>query len=276
MVAAAAAGGLDPMDARRIAEEAGGDLDDQVTDLGRSRFDAMVERRRAGEPLQYVLGSWGFRSLDLLVDRRVLIPRPETEWVVEVALGLLPDDGEVVVLDLGTGSGAIGLSIAAERWPRARVVLTDTSPDAVAVARANLAGIGRAGTTVEIHEGSWWDAVPASHRGSLDLVVSNPPYVAPSDPLPPEVADWEPGAALIPGPTGLEAFVEILGAAADWLRPGGWIVCEIGETQGADVVALAIAGGLVDVEVRPDLTGRDRMVVARRADQPDGAHAVRA
>ena len=228
-------------------------------------LDAMVERRRSGEPLQYVLGSWGFRSLDLLVDRRVLIPRPETEWVVEVALGLLPPAGEVVVVDLGTGSGAIGLSIAAERWPRARVVLSDVAAEALAVARANLAGLGRAGTFVELHEGSWWSAIPPELRGSIDLVVSNPPYVAPSDPLPPEVADWEPAAALVPGPTGLEALAEILGEAAAWLRPGGWIVCEVGETQGDDVVALAHPGGLVEVEVRPDLTGRDRMVVARRS-----------
>ena len=224
----------------------------------------MVERRRAGEPLQYVLGSWGFRSLDLLVDRRVLIPRPETEWVVEVALGLLPPAGEVVVVDLGTGSGAIGLSIAAERWPRARVVLTDASADALAVARANLAGLGRAGTTVELAHGSWWAAVPASVRGSVDLVVSNPPYVALADPLPSEVADWEPISALVPGPTGLEALAEILGGAGEWLRPDGWIVCEIGESQGEAAVALAVDAGLVDGAVRPDLTGRDRMVVARR------------
>lgn len=226
----------------------------------------MVERRLSGEPLQYVLGSWGFRTLDLLVDRRVLIPRPETEWVVEVALGVLPEDGDVVVVDLGTGSGAIGLSIAAERWPRARVWLTDDSADALAVARANLAGLGRVGTKVALHEGSWWSALPPALRGSLDLVVSNPPYVAPSDPLPAEVAEWEPASALVPGPTGLEALAEILGEAADWLRPGGWIVSEIGETQGAAVLELATAAGLVDVEVRPDLTRRDRMLVARRPD----------
>jgi release factor glutamine methyltransferase len=224
----------------------------------------MVERRLAGEPLQYVLGSWGFRTLDLLVDRRVLIPRPETEWVVEVALGLLPADGEVLVVDLGTGSGAIGLSIAAERWPRARVLLTDDSADALAVARANLAGLGRLGTTVEIARGSWWEAVPSSLRGAIDLVVSNPPYVAPTDALPPEVADWEPTTALVPGATGLEASAEIVGSAGEWLRPGGWIVCEIGETQGAAVLELAAAAGLVEGEVRPDLTGRDRMLVARR------------
>ena len=272
LVAEATEAGLDPHEVRRIGEEASGAdgstwaavLREEAADLPADRFRAMAERRLAGEPLQYVLGRWGFRRLDLLVDRRVLIPRPETEWVVEQALGCLPADGEVVVVDLGTGSGAIGLSIADERWPRARVVLTDVSSDAIAVARANLAGLGRRGTRVELHEGSWWDAVPSDLRGEVDLVVSNPPYVAPADPLPSEVADWEPTSALVPGPTGLEAIEEVLAGAADWLRPGGWVVVEVGETQAAAVLALAAAGGLVDAETRPDLTGRDRMVLARR------------
>lgn len=271
-MADALAGGLDADDVRWIGREASGrsagewstGLDDASTAITHARFTAMVERRLGGEPLQYVLGSWGFRSLDLLVDRRVLIPRPETEWVVEVALGLLPADGEVLVADLGTGSGAIGLSLAAERWPRARVVLTDASPDALAVARANLAGLGRAGTLVEVHEGSWWSAIPPDLQGSLDLVVSNPPYVATTDDLPPAVADWEPASALLAGAEGLDDLREILGEAAAWLRPGGWLVCEIGETQGEAVLALAAAAGLVDAEVRADLTGRDRMVLARR------------
>jgi release factor glutamine methyltransferase len=258
------AAGVDAVDARRMAEEAGGSLDAEVTDVARGRFETMVARRVAGEPLQYVLGSWGFRSLDLLVDRRVLIPRPETEWVVEVALGLLPAVGEVAVVDLGTGSGAIGLSIAAERWPQASVLLTDSSADALAVARANLAGLGRRGTQVSLAAGSWWSAVPGTWRGSIDLVVSNPPYVAPDDPLPAEVADWEPSDALVPGPTGLEALAVILGGAGEWLHPGGWVVCEIGESQGASARELAVAASLVDVEVRQDLTGRDRMVVGRR------------
>lgn len=260
--------GVVPQEARWIVEHASGGgweavKQEVAPDGPAARFAACVSRRLAGEPLQYVLGSWGFRRLDLLVDRRVLIPRPETEWVVEQALTLLPPRGvDAVVVDLGTGSGAIGLAIADERWPDARVYLTDTSLDAVAVARANLAGLGRRGTNVSIHEGSWWDALPAGLRGGVDLVVSNPPYVAPTDLLPPEVADWEPHDALVPGPTGLEALEVILGGAAAWLKPGGWVVCEIGETQGA-ASSLATSGGLVDVEVRPDLTGRDRMVLAR-------------
>lgn len=264
LVARAVAAGIEANEARWIVEDAVGGPDDLATELGQARFDRAVARRRTGEPLQYVLGSWAFRSLDLLVDRRVLIPRPETEWVVEVALGLLPTDRDVVVVDLGTGSGAIGLSIAAERWPRARVVLTDVSPDALAVARANLAGLGRAGTAVEVHEGHWTAALPAALRGTIDLLVSNPPYVASGDEVPAAVTDWEPAGALFSGPNGLDDLTEILGEAAAWLAPGGWVVCEIGETQGRAVLGLAEGAGLDEVSIRPDLTGRDRMVVARR------------
>jgi release factor glutamine methyltransferase len=249
---------LDPRELRWIAEAC-----EPRTALTQRRYDSMVARRRAGEPLQYVLGSWGFRTLDLYVDRRVLIPRPETEWVVEQALGRLPVGLDATVVDLGTGSGAIALSIAVER-PRARVVATDASPDALAVARANLAGIGSAGTRVELHHGDWWAAVPPELRGGLDLVVSNPPYVAPDDELPPEVADWEPMAALVPGPTGLEALETIVAGAPAWLCAGGWLVCEIGETQGDATRGLAGDAGLVEVDVVHDLTGRDRVLVARR------------
>jgi release factor glutamine methyltransferase len=263
VVAAAVAGGLDREDARRMLEALDADLDDRCTALALRRFETMVERRRAGEPLQYALGSWGFRTLDLLVDRRVLIPRPETEWVVEEALRRLPADEPALVVDLGTGSGAVALSVAVER-PRARVVATDASADALAVARANLAGIGRAAARVTLHAGDWWEAVPVELRGQVDLVVSNPPYVAAGEALPPEVAEWEPAVALVPGPTGLEALAVVVGGAPDWLRPGGWLVCEIGETQGDAVRGLASTAGLVDVDVLPDLTGRDRVLVARR------------
>jgi release factor glutamine methyltransferase len=265
LVVEAGAAGLEDQEARWLAEHVSGEAapEGRVPDRLAERFRVLLARRMAGEPLQYVLGAWAFRQLDLLVDRRVLIPRPETEWVVEQALGVLPE-GDAIVVDLGTGSGAIALSIAWERWPDVRVVATDASADAVAVARANLAGLGRRGTGVELHQGSWWDAVPGDLRGAIDLVVSNPPYVAPSEQLPPEVRDWEPLDALVPGPTGLEALEVILGGAAAWLAPGGWVVCEIGEAQGAAVTALAETAGLADVEIRPDLTGRDRMVVAQR------------
>lgn len=261
------------IEARRIVEEASGmagaahllGLDDPATVGGVARLDRMVARRAGGEPLQYVLGRWGFRTLDLMVDARVLIPRPETEVVVGHALDRLDGLGRssATVVDLGTGSGAIALAIAAER-PGVAVWAVDRSPDAVAVARANLAGLGRAGTRVQVVQGSWFEPLPGDLRGAVDLVVSNPPYVAPDDALPAEVADWEPTEALVPGPTGLEAVAVVVGEAPAWLAPGGWLVVEIGETQGDAARALATAAGLVDIAVRPDLAGRPRALLARR------------
>lgn len=272
LVADAVARGVDPIEARWLGEEATGAephewvhvLDRPCTALTHRRFVELVERRVAGEPVQYVVGHWPFRRLDLLVDRRVLIPRPETEWVVEVAVELLPPTGTpAIAADLGTGSGAIALAIASERHPDVRVVATDSSVSALAVAGANLAGLGWVGTTVELRHGDWYDALPAELEGCVDLVVSNPPYVAPTDPLPPEVADWEPRDALVPGPTGLEALEVIVADAPRWLSSGGWLVCEIGETQGEAVARLALEAGLAEVEIRRDLTGRDRALIAK-------------
>ena len=192
---------------------------DRLVDYARS----MVDRRAGGEPLQYVLGRWGFRGLDLLVDRRVLIPRPETETVVDVALAELRRlftvageraAGPPFVVDLGTGSGAIALAVAAE-VPDALVWATDVSDDALAVARANLAGSGSAvGPRVRLAAGRWYEALPDALRGRVDLIVSNPPYVAEGEELPAEVADWEPRDALVSGATGLEAIDEVVAGAA--------------------------------------------------------------
>ena len=229
-------------------------------------FDAMVARRAAGEPLQYVVGSWGFRRLDLLVDRRVLIPRPETEMVVEAALGELARLGGDVVVDLGTGSGAIALSMAVEARP-SEVWATDSSADALAVARANLAGVGgRGATCVRLVEGNWFGALPAELRGRVDLVVSNPPYVAEPEvaDLPPEVAGHEPRAALVGGPTGLEQVARIVAEAPGWLASPGALVVELAPAQASAASALARDAGFADVDVRPDLAGRLRTLVARR------------
>ncbi len=261
-------------EARRIVERASGregpdwllTLDEPVPKRAVPFFDDLVERRAAGEPLQYVLRRWGFRTLDLLVDRRVLIPRPETEVVVEVAIRELRriDSQRPLVADLGTGSGAIALSIAVE-VPTAHVWATDASEDALAVARANLAGIGSpAAVRVRMTQGRWFDALPGAFRGQFDVVVSNPPYIASDEVLPPEVADWEPQTALVAGPAGTEAIAEIVAGAASWLGPDGAAVVEIAPHQADKARRLAHEAGFADVDVRPDLNGRARVLVARR------------
>ncbi len=263
-------------EARRIVEEASGwegadhalHLDEPSAVLTARSFWSMLDRRAAGEPLQYVLGRWGFRTLDLYVDRRVLIPRPETERVVEAAINeLVRDrtrDRRPLAVDLGTGSGAIALSLAAERGDL-EVWATDLSDAALAVARANLAGLGGPGARVRLAAGRWFDALPGSLRKRIDLVVSNPPYVAQSEVagLPPEVADWEPIGALVSGPTGLEAIEAVVAGAADWLARPGALVVEHAPHQADAVAGLARRAGFGHVETRPDLARRARMVVAR-------------
>ena len=221
------------------------------------------ERRRQGEPIQYVLGRWGFRTLDLMVDGRVLIPRPETEVVAGHALAEVDrrQGDRVLVVDLGTGSGAIGLSVAAER-DGAEVWLTDTSPDALAVARANLAGLGRPAARVTVVEGAWFDALPDDARGTLDVVVSNPPYIAQHEELPAAVVDWEPASALVAGPEGTEDLVRLIDEARDWLAPGGALVLELAPWQAAPMAERAVVAGYTDVRVEPDLAGLDRVLIA--------------
>lgn len=244
--------------------------DRPATERQLASFDRMVERRCVGEPLQYVLGSWGFRTLDLMVDARVLIPRPETELVAGFALteldrvtgGSSADGPAPVVADLGTGSGAIGLAVAAER-PGTEVWLTDVSTDALTVARANLAGLGRSGGGVRLAEGDWFAALPGDLRGSLTVVVSNPPYVASEDELEPEVAGWEPHGALLAEDSGLAHLIHLVDTAPAWLAADGALVLELDPRQVPAVVDRAGAR-FAEVEAEEDLTGRLRAVVARR------------
>jgi release factor glutamine methyltransferase len=211
-------------------------------------FDALLERRRQREPLAYVLGEWGFRRLVLNTDARALVPRPETEIVVERCLALLRDEPEPRVLDLGTGSGAIALAIADER-PDARVTAVDSAEEAVALARENAE---RLDLHIEVREGD----LEAAAEG-WDLVVSNPPYV-PADEwesLQPEIRDWEPRAALV----GEGIHEEIARLASTRL-----LVFEVGDGQ-ADHVAHALASlGYADITITPDLAEEDRVVEGRR------------
>ena len=250
-------------------DEFAAELDEPATQRMVAHLDAMLSRFRGGEPLQYVLGSWQFRHLELMVDRRVLIPRPETEWVCEAALELARSMAAPrTIADLGTGSGAIGLSIATELPIGSTTVwLADVSADALDVARANLAGLGRAASAVRIVEGSWFEALPEDLRGSLDLVVANPPYIAERDPLvDAAVREWEPHLALFAGDDGLRDIRVIVADGAKWIRPGGHVVLEIGHEQGAAVADLLRGAGFVEIEIRPDLAGRDRIAIGRRGE----------
>jgi release factor glutamine methyltransferase len=242
-------------------------LDDPVPARAVPFFEAMLDRRAAGEPLQYVLGRWGFRRLDLFVDRRVLIPRPETEMVVQVALAELAAlrVRRPTVVDLGTGSGAIALSVAVE-VPSARVVATDESADALEVTALNLTGVGTlVAGRVELRQGSWFEALDPALRGAVQLIVSNPPYVGDREELPDEVAGWEPAGALRAGPTGLEDVEHIVREAPAWLARPGVLVVELAPHQAGAAIALAREAGFTSAEARLDLTGRERMLLARLA-----------
>lgn len=260
--------------ARWICEEASGfdgdefveALDDAATERAVHRLDSMVGRVRAGEPVQYVLGHWAFRHLDLMIDPRVLIPRPETEQLVELALvRARPLTRPIVCADLGTGSGAIGLSLVAELpLDGTTVWLTDVSTDALDVARANAVGLGRRSVNVRFGLGAWFDALPTELRGGVHVVVANPPYIAEDDPeIEVGVLAHEPPGALFAGADGLDAIRQIAADAGSWLAPGGWLLLEIGHRQGPAVADLLAASDLGEVSIERDLTGRDRFAIAR-------------
>jgi release factor glutamine methyltransferase len=219
-------------------------------------FGRALCQRCHGVPLQYLTGEQQFFDLVLGVAPSVFVPRPETEVLVERALEVLPAGGRPVVIDVGTGTGAVALAVKRFR-PAATVVATDASEDAVAVARANAA---RHDLDVEVLHGDLLSPVPRQLRGAVDLVVSNPPYVTREEygSLPQEVRA-EPYEALVGG---TDVHRRLAAEAPAWLRPGGWLVVEIGVAQGNEVRDL-LAGRFEAIEVLPDLAGRDRVVRAR-------------
>lgn len=247
------------------------DVRDQPTTARQlASFDRMVARRSGGEPLQYVLGRWGFHSLDLFVDDRVLIPRPETEIIALRALDelrrVVAGTERPVAVDLGTGSGAIGLALAVDQ-PGVELWLTDVSEPAIQVARANLAGLGRAGGAVRIEHGSWFEALPSELVGHLDLIVANPPYVAAESDLEPQVRDWEPRAALVAENGGRAHLLHLIEVAPQWLSAIGALVLEMAPDQ-VDEMAERAAPRFSEVETIVDLAGRERGIQARYpADQ---------
>lgn len=224
-----------------------------------ARLDALVTRRVARVPLQHLVGTVGFRHLDLLVRPGVFVPRPETEVLAGEAVARTPGTG--IVVEPCTGTGAVACAVAAETG--AAVVATDLSAAAVALARENAA---RAGVDVQVMEGDLLAPVPAALRWRVDVVVSNPPYLAAAEleAVEPEVRH-DPVVALVAGPTGHEATDRLVAEAADWLRPGGWLLLETDTGRAGPTAARARNRGYRDVTIVPDLTGRDRVVAARHS-----------
>jgi release factor glutamine methyltransferase len=235
---------------------------EQETDAAaRETFERYVAARASGEPVAYLTGHREFWSLDLAVSPAVLIPRPETELLVELALERIAPDADLRVADLGTGSGAIALAIASER-PRARVVATDASDDALAVARGNAERLRFRNVTFA--RGDWCDALGA---GRFDVIVSNPPYIAVGDAhLGTGDLRREPQAALVAGTDGLEAIHRIVATAPAHLAPGGWVLLEHGWDQAARVRALLDAHGYLDIASIRDGAGHERATLGRIRD----------
>lgn len=221
-------------------------------------FLALIERRRAGEPIAYITGHREFWSLDLLVSPATLIPRPETELLVEQALVHIPADTPYAVFDLGTGSGAVALAIAHER-PRAHVIGTDCSRDALAIAKANASRLDL--SNVEFRLGDWFTPLAGIRA---DVIVSNPPYVRAVDPhLNRGDLRFEPHVALVAEEDGLAAVRRLIAAAPGYLHPGGWLLLEHGADQAAAIATLMRDYGFTEPACKQDLEGHDRVSLAR-------------
>jgi release factor glutamine methyltransferase len=231
----------------------------KISDEHVDRLANLLERRRSGEPLQYITGIAGFRGIQLHVGPGVFIPRPETEIVAEVAMARLPEDG--LVIDLCTGSGAIALSIAAERAD-ARIIATEQGPEAFQWAEKNRVALL---ADVQILEGDLFAPLDPTLKGTVDVVVSNPPYVAKAEArrLPPEVIDHEPHNALFAGGDGLDVIRRIARESGAWLKVGGWVVIEMGETQADAVRTVFQRESFSEVTIDRDLARRDRVASAR-------------
>jgi release factor glutamine methyltransferase len=229
------------------------------TDAG-ARFDALLARRLRREPVAYLTGVQEFWSLPFAVTPAVLIPRPETELLVDLAVAALRTAGPASILDVGTGCGCIAVALARE-LPTASLTAVDLSPEALAVARRNAAAHGLA---ERISFGASDVFAGLARDATFDCIISNPPYLAAGDAAAPELA-FEPRAALLAGADGLDVIRRLISGAAARLRPGGRLVMEIGQGQAAVVVGLAAAAGLVEARVVPDLAGIPRALVAQRA-----------
>ena len=235
---------------------------DAVPDAALEAFDGLIARRLRGEPVAQILGRQGFWSLDLRITPDVLIPRADTELLVERALAVLPVDSSVRIADLGTGSGAIALAIASER-PLAEVIATDASIAALGVARSNAEAMGLSSRLRWMH-GDWFVPLAGEH---FDAIASNPPYLAADDPhLQEGDLRFEPRAALVSGNDGLDAIRAIVRDAPTHLLPGGWLLLEHGWEQGAAVRGLMEAAEFTDIATHRDIEQRERVTCGRRQD----------
>jgi len=232
----------------------------------RDAFKPLLRRRAGREPLQYILGRTGFRELDLVTDPRVLVPRPETEVLVEEVLSWNVDrEGASSALDVGTGSGAVALSLAVEGLGGA-IVATDVSTEALDVATEN-ARRHEVSDKIEFRQGNLFEALKVGER--FDIVVSNPPYVEDGQKpdLEPEVNEWEPPGALFAGADGLSVIRPLVASAGEWLRPEGLLALEVGAGQESRVVEMIEkTGSFGPARVRKDLNGRPRVVLAERTE----------
>jgi release factor glutamine methyltransferase len=262
-----AASPLPRTEARRLLEHATGRRrewllahgDEPLAPAVSEHFLALEGLRIRGEPLSYLCGEREFYGLTLRINRAVLIPRPETELLVDAACARAPP--HATVLDLGTGSGAIAIAIGVTR-PDLQVVATDRSTDALAVAADNAARHGLAARRLVFRAGSWWQALSPAER--FEIIVANPPYIADADPhLAEGDLRFEPRTALASGSDGLDALREIASGAPAHLATGGWLIAEHGWDQGAAVRTLFLRAGLHEVHTRPDLAGHERLTFGR-------------
>ena len=233
--------------------------DDAVTSAHAQTFEELVARRARGEPLQYIEGTSQFGPIEVVIDPRVLIPRPETEELWEFVVSRLAADPPAVVVDLGTGSGNLALAIK-HSFRHAEVHAVELSVGAFEVARMNVA---KTGLDVHVHNGDLFAPLPAALRGQVDLIVSNPPYVSSDErgSLPAEIRDHEPAMALFAGSDGLDVLRRVIDSSETWLAPGGLLACEIGSDQGAAATKLV---SWADPEIVTDLSGRDRFLFATK------------
>lgn len=233
--------------------------DDTASSAHAEQFAELIEQRLQGKPIAYIVGYKEFWSLNLKVDQNVLIPRADTETLVEQALQRLPFDQPSTALDLGTGSGAIAIAVAHER-PQCQVMAVDSKPEALAIARSN-AELHKL-NNIEFFQSSWFANLPATCK--YDLIASNPPYIASSDPhLRKGDLRFEPTGALIAAEQGLADLQVIINNSANYLQPAGWVLVEHGYTQAQQVAALFSAAGFTSIELFQDINGLPRCTAAR-------------